>query len=293
VDIIHHTAIGGIAMATLVATGNEIAGMVFLVASVIPDLDVFFMIFGKRAYLKNHQGPTHSLLLAPIIAGLLTFSLFSIVPNPLLVFLMALCGMLLHIFLDWSNTFGIKLIWPWRKTRFCLDAVFFIDLFLWCLTLSFAGLIYLYSVPLIGVVYLVLFLSYIAFKIFLHRRVCLALNCDYSIPSSINPFTFYILEQTRNGVKTYLYNAFSQRKWKVQLYSTPPIKYIELANGSQVYRDMQSITKYLFITDVVEDETGIIITANDLAIRNYGGKFGQTVLHFDSTGQLLDEKANI
>ncbi|MEN8220926.1 MAG: metal-dependent hydrolase [Pseudomonadota bacterium] len=292
-DIIHHTAIGGIAMATLVATGNEIAGMVFLVGSVIPDLDVFFMIFGKRAYLKNHQGPTHSLLMAPVIACLFTLPLFSIVQNPLLVFLMALCGMLLHIFLDWSNTFGIGLIWPWRNTRFCMDAVFFIDLFLWCLTLSFAGLIYIYSVPLISVVYLVLFFSYVAFKIFLHGRVCLELNCDYSIPSSINPFTFYILEQTSNGVNTYLYNAFSKRKWNVQLYSTPPRKYTELASGSQVYRDMQSITKYLFITDVVKDETGIIITANDLAIRNYGGKFGQTVLRFDSTGQLLDEKANI
>jgi len=104
-DIIHHTAIGGIAMAT--ATENEIAGIYFLLGSVAPDLDVFFMVFGKRAYLKNHQGPTHSLLSAPVIACILTLPLFSIVHNPILLFAMALLGVLLHIFLDWTNTFGI------------------------------------------------------------------------------------------------------------------------------------------------------------------------------------------
>jgi len=174
-----------------------------------------------------------------------------------------------------------------------MDAVFFIDLFLWCLTLIFAGLMLIYLMPLIGIAYFILFFAYVAFKLFLHGRVCIELNCSYAIPSSINPFTFYILEHTSNGVNTYLYHVFRKRKWNEKLYSTPSKKYAKLASGSPVFRDMQSITKFLFITDVVENETGIIITANDLAVRNYGGQFGRTVLHFNSLGKLLDEKANI
>ena len=67
---------GGVGFAVLASGGHELAGVSFVAASVFPGLDVFFMIFGKKYYLKAHQGPTHSLLLSPIFALLLCFPVF-------------------------------------------------------------------------------------------------------------------------------------------------------------------------------------------------------------------------
>ncbi|PCJ59974.1 MAG: hypothetical protein COA79_09210 [Planctomycetota bacterium] len=292
-DIVHHGAIGGIAMITLSVTGNEVAGAAFLAGSVVPDLDVFFMVFGKRAYLKNHQGPTHSLWVAPIIAGLLTFSLWTFLVNPFFVFAMALLGLLYHILLDWTNTFGIGLLWPLKKTRYCKDAVFFIDLFLWCLTILFFGLVYFYQNIYIGIGYFVAFLIYVILKGQLHKHVCNELKCLYAIPSSLNPFSFYILENETNGVNTYIYKSLSKQKLKSKNYPLPSDEVLTLAEKSQVYKDIKKITKHLFITEVTTKENETLITARDLAVRNYGGKFATTKLHFDHKGLLLSEEANI
>jgi len=40
-------------------------------------------------------------------------------------------------------------------------------------------------------------------------------------------------------------------------------------------------------------DNGITITAADLAIRNFGGKFAKTTLKFDNQGNLTSEMANI
>ncbi len=135
-DIVHHLAIGGIGAAALASHDQELAGLAFLVASVFPDLDVAFMAAGKRAYLKNHQGPTHSLILSPLFATLITFPLVGLLAADGPVFLSSLGGLWIHIALDLSNTFGIALLWPLSKKRYCLDAVFFVDLTLWAMTLA-------------------------------------------------------------------------------------------------------------------------------------------------------------
>lgn len=292
-DIVHHACIGGIGMATLAAAGHEVAGAALLAGTVVPDLDVFFMLFGKRAYLKNHQGPSHSLVLAPVIALIIALPLFTIVENQLLVIAMSLLGVLLHIGLDWTNTFGIGLFWPVKKIRFSRNGVFFVDLCLWGLTLTFGGILWHYPSTLIGVSYFTLFSLYMAFKLLLHRRVCVDLGCLYAIPSSINPFSFYITELATEGVTTYLYHTLKKSKHEIRFYPQPAEKHLELAQTSPVFRDMKAIVKHLYITNVVEDETGTTITASDIAVRNYGGKFGKTLLRFDNEGKLLTEKANI
>lgn len=116
--IAHHALIGGAGFVALAAQDHELAGMAFVAGSVFPDLDVAFMAMGKRFYLRNHQGPTHSFVMAPLYALL--------VSSPVIVFLgfdwpthvAALLGLWLHVLLDFTNTFGITLWWPvWRGRR--------------------------------------------------------------------------------------------------------------------------------------------------------------------------------
>lgn len=65
-DILHHSAIGIVGLTIAVSCNENIAGVLFLVGSVVADLDAFLVLFGRSFYLKNHQGFSHSLLLIPL-----------------------------------------------------------------------------------------------------------------------------------------------------------------------------------------------------------------------------------
>ena len=56
---------------------------------------------------------------------------------------------------------------------------------------------------------------------------------------------------------------------------------------------MKSISRELQITEVIESEQCITIIAQDLAIRNFGGKFAKTILTFDLQGKILNEMAHV
>jgi membrane-bound metal-dependent hydrolase YbcI (DUF457 family) len=292
-DIIHHTLIGGTGFIALSAVDQGLAGMAFIAASVFPDLDVFFMIFGKRFYLRNHQGPSHSLLLSPV------YALFIISPALISlgflwpVYLAALLGLWLHILLDLTNTFGIALFWPKSPIRRCFDAVFFIDTVIWFLTIAFYIQAYYFPSPAAIYIYAVLLASYLIFKYLLHAKVMNKLNCSYAIPGSFNPFTFFILSVDTKEARAYIYNSWNKKKWDKKTYSVVSQKHADMAEKSEVFRDMRRITKHFFITDVSESNNEITIIAHDIGVRNFGGRFGKTVLKFNINGDLVDEMAHI
>ena len=74
-DILHHSAIGVIGLTIAVASNENIAGVLFLVGSIIADLDAFLVLFGRSFYLKNHQGFSHSLLLIPLYSIVIVLAL--------------------------------------------------------------------------------------------------------------------------------------------------------------------------------------------------------------------------
>ena len=125
-DLVHHAIIGGIGFTALSSGDHELAGIGFMAGSVFPDLDVAFMAFGKRVYLKNHQGPTHSLVLSPLFALLIAYLLTIPFGFEWIVVLATLMGIWIHSLLDYMNTYGICLLWPLNKKKCSLDAVFFI-----------------------------------------------------------------------------------------------------------------------------------------------------------------------
>ncbi len=292
-DIVHHTAIGGIGFSVLAYSGHELAGASFLAASVLPDLDVFLMVFGKRFYLKNHQGPTHAFLFSPLLAFLVSLPLFYLFDFSPVIFFAALGGLWLHSVLDLFNTFGIAVFWPVVSKRYSLNAVFFIDVTAWLMTGSACAALFFWQYKIVGFVYFILLFFYFFIKKILHIHVINKLKCREAIPSSLNPFVFYILEVNNNSAKTYLYNALNKKISDRQTFDLPLERHLKMAEKSVVFNEMHSIAKFLMITNVVEvsDETTII--AQDLAVRNFGGKFCRTTLTFNKEGNLLDEVAYI
>ena len=294
-DVVHHALIGGAGLIIGDSVGHELIGLSFLIGSVFPDLDVLFMFLGKRFYLKHHQSITHSLLLMILYAAIIALFISSLLGAPFSweAFWGALTGLLVHILLDLLNTFRISLFLPLSRKRYSLDAVFFIDFIMWSLTLVFYLWYYFYGFSFSLFFYPITAFAYIFFKIVIHKRVTELLTPISAIPSSLNPFEFFILCKEGESYHGYLYNYATKEKRRRQLFGPVDDQIEELASRSAVFIDMSLILRKLHITNVLKQNGRITIEAHDIAVRNFGGKFGKTTLTFNNKGELLDEAANI
>ena len=253
------------------------------------------MALGKRFYLQFHQGPSHSVILAPVWSALTLYPFFAFTGLDWSwgLYIALLAGVWMHLLLDWSNTFGIMLLYPVSKRRFRLDAVFFVDSVTLALTLFF----YLgYAVMGWGwvcYIYPGLFLAYVVGKYYGRCRIQGQLGADFVIPSALNPVAYFVLEEKENGVTTYLYNGWTSTKRDLGQHAPVSAEVLALARSSRVFCDMEGIARALRITEIHASDSGTEIQAADLAVRNFGGKFGATRLRFDEKGKILDEVANI
>ncbi len=311
-DVVHHALIGGVGYTVAAAGGQEVAGMAFVAASVAPDMDVAFMALGKRAYLRNHQAITHSLPLLPLYALLIAAPLWWLLgvtglgSIDWLIFVAAAAGLLLHIGLDLTNTFGIAALSPLSKKRFSYDAVFFVDSVALGMTGAFYAVHITYGPRLLPYLYFASFAAYVAFKVALQRRVVKRLSAEFAVPSALHPFEFYIMKRLKcsegggencsenYSIDTFLYNALSGKSRAREHFAPIGERYMELAMKSTLYNDMARITRALTVVSADESpDGGVTLTARDLAVRNFGGRFGRTVVTFDKEGRLLSEVADI
>lgn len=109
--------------------------VVGLVAGAFPDIDVVAQWFGDVAYLLNHRGITHSVLLLPIwalaLAWLMAQAFRTTRAQPggwKSLYVFALAGIAIHIAGDWITQFGTMLLQPFSDRRFGLGSMFIIDL---------------------------------------------------------------------------------------------------------------------------------------------------------------------
>ena len=115
------------------------ASLLLMLAANAPDIDSIAAIGGTPAYLDWHRGPTHSLLLLPLMAALVTVAV-GLFRRPtgfswLRAWLISGLGVLSHLLLDWTNIYGIRLLEPVSNEWFRLDAVSVIDPFIWAVLL--------------------------------------------------------------------------------------------------------------------------------------------------------------
>jgi inner membrane protein len=115
------------------------ASVLLMLAANAPDIDTIAFLGGATTYLDWHRGPTHSLLLAPLMAGLVTLVVGMVRRPPGFpwgkAFLAALAGVVSHCLLDWTNIYGIRLLAPWSKHWFRLDSVPVVDIWIWAILL--------------------------------------------------------------------------------------------------------------------------------------------------------------
>jgi uncharacterized protein (DUF1810 family)/membrane-bound metal-dependent hydrolase YbcI (DUF457 family) len=249
VDIVHHGVVGAAGVLAANALGYPDFGVAFLLASLAPDLDVLFVTLGKARFLRLHQGATHSLLGQAAIsifgAALMSFSTGGDFPEMLGGFA---AGAALHVVLDLLNTFGVMLLWPFCKRRFCADAFFFIDVWVLAASLgTLAGLL-VGCPPLASIVAWVAFVVvYAALKIICRLAIRHRLGTDTEIPSGVHPLRWFV---TYRGVDdtfvkgpciwaaTVSLPSFEQhrRAW----YRAPSQELLDELRTGELYRDLEA-----------------------------------------------------
>jgi inner membrane protein len=104
-----------------------------IAAAEFPDIDIVLASFGGETYLQWHRGPTHSILLLPVLAAFVAGSIWSLTRGRSfrVLWLAAVAGMASHLFLDWITNYGTELLWPVTDARLALSWVFIVDVYVW------------------------------------------------------------------------------------------------------------------------------------------------------------------
>ena len=108
--------------------------LVLLLAANAPDIDVSSLIGGPIDYLQYHRYYTHSIAMAPVI-GALPMLVACVASRSMkgwkAAYLLSLIGVASHLLLDWTNTYGVKLLLPFSLRWLGLDITNIVDLWIW------------------------------------------------------------------------------------------------------------------------------------------------------------------
>src|SRR5256885_9580761 len=111
-------------------------------ACAAPDLDFIAGLAGPVAYLENHRGITHSLVLLPLWAFMVSWLLAKLLRDPggwRALYGITALAIALHIAADVITSYGTMLLAPFSDWRAAIGTTFIIDL--WFSGIIVAGLI--------------------------------------------------------------------------------------------------------------------------------------------------------
>lgn len=135
-----HSKISQKAEARVGSQWHNLIILVSVVANNFPDIDLIYSMSSKLSYIVHHRGYTHTLafILPLVLTLMLVTKLWTDRKNVKLLrrewnFILgiALCGGLLHLLLDSSNSYGIHPFWPLENRWYYGDTIFIVEPWLW------------------------------------------------------------------------------------------------------------------------------------------------------------------
>src|SRR5258706_1065702 len=129
-DNITHSLVGLMLSRSGLGGATPRIGMVMVLASNIPDIDIVAALGGSVSYLEWHRGYTHSLIGAPVMALLPLLLVWRFFGR---AYLCSLPCVLSHLLLDWTNGYGIRMLLPVSSQYLRLDITDIV--YLWILAL--------------------------------------------------------------------------------------------------------------------------------------------------------------
>jgi inner membrane protein len=167
-------------------------------AAAFPDLDLALRLIDTLTYLNWHQGPTHSLVLLPVWALLLShlFSRLTQQHYSWQMFYLPVClGIAIHIAGDLITAYGLMLFVPFSTQRFSLPLAFVIDP--WFSLIIITGLLSSLIFPqrkVMAIGALVGLIGYVGFLWTLHEQA-VKIGTDYAKSQAITPTAINVLPQ--------------------------------------------------------------------------------------------------
>jgi inner membrane protein len=211
-----------------------LATLTVVLASEAPDGDFVSAIGGSVSYLQHHRGITHTLMGAPFVAAVVLAVVYGIyrlllrrgrppklAPNWKLLYLYAVMAAVIHIFLDFTNSYGVRPFAPFNWKWYSWDILYIVDpviLTILVLSLAIPGLLGLVSEEIgarksprgraAAIFALVCFAAVIYVRDFEHRRaVNLLESVTYAnedarrvsaFPTMLSPFSWNGVIETRD-----------------------------------------------------------------------------------------------
>lgn len=189
-------------------------------AAAFPDIDFVAAAFGPLAYLMNHRGITHSLILLPLFALLIAAAFATINKKPRQwpsLYRYACAGLLIHVLGDLCNSYGTMIFAPLSDGRFGWGSTFIFDF--WLTGIILVGLLFslhwrnsrypaqVALVLLVGTIGAQLMLKERAIRVgqaYASANGWLTASVD-ALPQALSPFRWMVVVKNENAYSyTYL-----------------------------------------------------------------------------------------
>ncbi len=215
-----------------------------------PDADIAVVPQGAFRYLEVHRGYTHSLLGLPVMAALAVLAVAAISRKRLPWFrawLICVLGVASHLLLDWTNSYGVRLLLPFSSRWFFLDLNSLYDGFILAV-LIFAAVWPLFSRLVtreigaqrssrgraIALFALAFFLFFDLGRLLLHNRVVAQLESRLydgmvplrtaALPDPFNPLRWTTVVETPGTYQLLVANAIAQPDGQTPaIFYKPPV----------------------------------------------------------------------
>ena len=126
------------------------ATLAAVLAAEAADMDVLWGLHGPVAELQHHRGISHTLVAAPVVAGVVVGAVWLLdrgwrqlrrrqLEQPIIwgwLFLTTLLAALSHLLLDWTNNYGVRPFYPFNSHWYAGSLVFIYEPVLWALLLA-------------------------------------------------------------------------------------------------------------------------------------------------------------
>ena len=141
-DNVCHTLLGAAMGEAGLKRLSPRANATLMIASNLPDLDSLVFLTGTPS-VSFRRGWTHGVLAQALLPIVLTAAIVGFdrwrsarrgdvsSMNPLAILALSYVAVFAHVFLDYLNTYGIRLLMPFSGRWFYGDAVFIVDPWLW------------------------------------------------------------------------------------------------------------------------------------------------------------------